>query len=256
MVSARGRPCGHSGVDGKVRCACHPRHAALARPDGSSRRRRHCALAQLVVRAVLAGLRRALWVSVGLALARMRAQHSLQNPLEKQCRLPDRQLHADALSEGLARQSCAPSHQYHHRWARPRNRCNAAAGSAAPERQFPWDHRRLGLGQTHGASCLRARAPRRGDLPSRTGYTRRRAHCPDLAGDLCCHAGACPVDGVNLALDGYRAAASLWRMASRDDRCVAASGAGRECDGSSAEHANGANEPDQPVHLSEHELSP
>lgn len=80
-----------------------------------------------------------------------------------------------------------------------------------------------------------------------------RAH---LVADLCCHRRHITMDGIDIAADVDRPAASVRGVASCDDGAATTPRAGRKRVRSSVEHANCADEPCQPLYLSQHELSP
>ncbi len=84
------------------RRAGDPRHADLVRGARDHRRARRVLLGQLVGRAVLRGLWRAVRLGLGQPLARMRPRHRLQDPLDERRRLPHRPLHDPARADGLA----------------------------------------------------------------------------------------------------------------------------------------------------------
>ena len=100
------------------------------------RRRRRLVLGQLVVRAVLLCLWRAVRLVDGFALARMRPRHRLQDALDERRGLPARLLHDHAQSRHLALEPYAPPHRHDHRRARSRDRRHAAAGPGCASRSI------------------------------------------------------------------------------------------------------------------------
>ena len=147
-------------------------------------RHRHRALAFALVSTVLAGLRSPLRLSLGLALARMRARHCLQDALDEQRRLPNRQLHDHAQLGHLAVEPCAPPFRNLSCRPRPRNRRDAPAGSGEADLELLW-HPGRDRFLSPDPDATQSRAHRgRDDLRARkrVGQSAAGRHC--LCGDL------------------------------------------------------------------------
>ena len=92
------------------------------------------------------------------------------------------------------------------------------------------------------------------DLHSRAGAAEGDPLRPHLDGDLCRDDRAGTLFELVPALDADRAAQALWRLASCHDRPAAAWRPRRQCHRSPPQQPHRLHEPDQPVHLLEHEL--
>ena len=207
------------------------------------------------MRAVLGGLRRALRLGLRQPLARVRAWHGVQDPLDERRRLQHRVVPGDAEPGGLALEPCAAPYRHLHRRARSGDRLHAAAGGGEARARVHRGAGGLGVdGDPAPAGVGQAQRRREGLYPRERALEggAGRAHpYRDLCRD---HRGGAGVPVVDSA-DGDRAAADLRRLAHGDDRAPAAWRAGRQRHRPSAEQPHGLHEPGVAVHLLEHELS-
>src|SRR2546423_956139 len=125
MVPQRGAAKADEGADAALRLPRRPRHGHLARPDPALRRPGHhllAGLAQLVGGPVLPRLRRPVRLDVRFPLARVRAWHGVQDPLDRRGAVPARLVHDHAGPDHLAVEPHQAPHRHAGRRAGPRDR--------------------------------------------------------------------------------------------------------------------------------------
>jgi hypothetical protein len=153
-------------ADEAERPAGDPRYRHLARRDGAVRRSRRLVLGQLDRAPVLPLLRRPVWLRHRFALARVRARHRLQDPLDERCGLPHRVVHDHARAHGLALEPYPASHRYANRRPRPGDRGDASAAARQDHRQLLRPGRRAGRLLSH-VPARRRQVDKRGRPSSR-----------------------------------------------------------------------------------------